>query len=249
MNLQDHVSIIAQTENGQVFSQGMQHSDASLAAAFSDYGLMLLAHTVGADNGDAAVKTAEIILDDMQLNLPSAEQKEMTVSKYGSAASRCLWESLENVNEYLFSQAKNFGISAQNSGVSLLTMQFEEKQFSVAVIGDYSCLLINENNINNLTTHPHTSILLGAEITTQPYIKEQVYFKGDVILMIRTSVVQAIGQEFIRRTLSRFADSPDMALRQINTRMTHLGIEQKPSLVLCRIDRSFETKRRWFSTH
>lgn len=246
MNMQDHISIIAQTENGKVFAQGMQHSDASVVATFSEVGLMLMAHTEGADNGAAALQTVEIILDDMQLNLANAEQQAMTVSGDGSAASQCLRESLENVNEYLFSQATKSGISAQQMGISVVAMQFEKKQFSVAVCGDYCCLLVNQKKIVKLPENPRDSTLLGAEITTQPQINEQVYSKGDVILLIRSSIAKTIGKEFIHRTLSRFAGNPEMVVRQINTRAKHGGMEQKPSLVLCRIDRLFENKRKWF---
>jgi hypothetical protein len=227
----DNLTIIAQNGDGDMVTQGIAVSTSGAVGLDPQQGLAVLAQN-GEQGQDEATLSIEILLDDMQLNLPSVLQE----SESASAAGACLKESVENINEYLLS--KKMQQSPVNSpvSVSLIALQFLKGQLSVLGIGDYGCLLCREQKLTSLLdSFSKKDPLLGVQ-TLISVRNTNTWFKtGDVVVLLHNSVLDAIGEEFVRVTLSRFADNLDMAVRQMNTRAAREGVSQKPQLIICRM--------------
>lgn len=228
MNAQEYLTIIAQTENGDMITSGINSSNGSAIGIDPQLGLVVLAQN-GLQAQDDAKISVEILLDDMQFNLPSVLQES-------ESASECMTESLENINEYLLSKNQQQGECVKNSVVSLIAVQFLHLQCSVIGIGDYHCLIFRQDELRELLppaladeNHLGVNVSMDARKADTPVNTQ------DVIVLLTRPVLMAIGESFIRVTLSRFAENLDMAIRQINTRVARQGLSIKPQIIICRI--------------
>ena len=86
--------------------------------------------------------------------------------------------------------------------------------------------------------------LLGRDTAFQAEACEQTLQEGDVLAMISRDAMTALGNEFLRLTMSRFSDNLEMAQRQINARAQHEGLPSKPEFILLRVDQ-VESARKW----
>lgn len=239
MNLQDAIKFIIQTGHDISTENGIQ-SDGALSIGLDTlHGLLSMAR---GRSGDAAIaeKTLEILIDDMQLNLPTLQQKR------GSKSPEilCLQESLENINEYLLVYAHERGLADTQWGVSLCAFQFSPSNVSCCVYGDFQAYHFREGQINALFTQEMNNHLLGRDTAFQAEACEQTLQKGDVLAMISRDAMTALGNEFLRLTMSRFSDNLEMAQRQINARAQHEGLPSKPEFILLRVDQ-VESARKW----
>lgn len=228
MNAQEYLTIIAQTENGEMLTSGINGSEGSAIGLDPQLGLVVLAQNSQHVQDDAKI-SVEILLDDMQVNLPSVFQES-------ESANECMKESLENINEYLLSKNQQQGEGVKNSAVSLIAVQFLRPQCSVMGIGDYHCLLFHQDKLRDLLppaladeNHLGEHISMGARKADAPVNAH------DVIVLLTHPVLIAIGEAFLRVTLSRFAENLDMAIRQINTRVARQGLNIKPQIIICRM--------------
>lgn len=243
MDLKDSISIIAQTENGQFSENGIQYVDSNVIGVNSQLGLMVL--TSGESQGEqaAAFKAVEIMMDDMQLNLTSKNSK----SKYqGSIALRCMTESLDNINEYLYSHSETDIQLKQPAGVDLAAVQILQNVISSCSVGGLQCLKFSDNKLQVLSDDSKAEDKLGIETSFKPDIVEQAFTEGDIVVLLASSLIKELGQEFIRLTLSRFNENLEMALRQINTRALKNGLKHKPNMIICRKNQVVEERRSWF---
>ena len=241
VNVDDCVSIMAQNEKGEIIKQGLDLCASSAMGINPQLGLVVLADAAQGGQQEAE-KSVEILLDDMQLNLPAVLQGAYSAH----TASSCLLESLNNINEYLYALSHRGGSAQKNSAVSVIAAQFLQHQCSVIAVGQYNCLLLHQDQLEDLVLGA-TNNLLGKDHSVQTLTSEPDIQQGDILLLVASSVVALIGQEFIRVTLSRFRDNLDMALRQINTRVARQGMDSKPAIIICKMLQSRDQERSWLA--
>ena len=242
MNLKESINFLAQTENGQFSKSGIHTFDQQVIAINAELGLMILAQGKVSGENSPAYKSVEIMLDDMELNL-SAIKKESELSV--SVASHCMSESLDNINEYLFSQANTNEAMELGRGVEFAAVQLHHSLISCGSVGGLECLIFSANELRVLGTKTSVQEKLGVGLSLQPEIAEQDFVTGDIVLMLSSDLLQVLTQEFIRVTLSRFNENLEMAIRQINTRALQNGFNHKPALIICSMNQVIEKRRSW----
>lgn len=240
MNLNERVTLCAQTQNGPFAEDGLHPSGRAVMAIYSEQGLLAFAQ------GDSTMAqlALEVLLDDMSLNLPAID---VTSSQAGSAVALCLSESLENINEYLNEQGGDSEPSATDlpRGLSMACLQLLGNQLSYVQTGDLCCLHYSAQRLHALADDESAAQLLGLGLSIRPVIQQTELREGDVYILTSQRFVQLITLEFLRVTLSRFSDNLEMAMRQINTRALRNGLQQKPDILLCRIDPVSANTKSW----
>ena len=237
----DYLKVMAQTHSGWVFDEGIQISHQHVLTVEKNLGLLALSCAETVAEGSAAHMTIQILVDDMQVNLP-ADQERKDESR--SAASICLLESVDNINEYLFDQENSSGSQKE---VSLSAVQFQVGQVSVLMGKDLRVLLFHQGDIVHLGDPSLLPQKLGVSSVFRGDVIEHDVVKDDIVIVLADSHYQAIGDEFLRVTFSRFADNLAMAFRQINTRVAHKGLSQKPAIILARIEQNQEKQGGWLN--
>ncbi len=247
MNQNDKFSYIAQNMDGQSIEQGLADGNGLALAINAELGLMAMAY---AGHEQANPKQAlEILLDDMQLNLPASENRDVNTDTV--LATQCLAESYENINEFLLDTFARDGHSDQLRPVALAAIQFVNDKLSCAVVGDFCCLKFSDERINTLNDIYEVNLkgdsTLGSKSDFRVNMTQHGVKAGDFIMLTTLKVIHAVGEEHIRLTLSRFHDNLDMALRQINTRAAKRGLEQKPAMIIARAESPVVKKRGWLN--
>ena len=234
-NLKKPITMLAQTEKGQFSEQGIHSCTDQVIGINPGLGLMVLAQVDSHEDKTAAHKAVEIMLDDMQLNLSS------------STAKHCLSESVDNINEYLCLQAESTELMYSNKGVDLSAIQIGKNGISSCSLGKLSSLKFSANELQFLGDESATQNKLGVDVSLQASIVEQGFIEGDILFMSSSTLINQLGQDFIRITLSRFNDNLEMALRQINTRAQRHGLKLIPAVIVCRRNQHIGASRSWFN--
>jgi len=246
MNQQEHFTYLAQTVTGHVFVDGVEVAETLAQAVYPQQGLMVMAEgcSVMAD----PQQVIEILIDDMKLNLPPLETRDASTDT--ELASRCLAESYENINEYLLDKPSGSSQPEQNC-VALAAIQFVNNRLSCAVAGDYCCLSFGDDKIQTMNDIHDVNLkgdrALGLKTDFQMNITQHLISEGQIVLLAPLTLVQTVGEEHIRLTLSRFPDNLDMALRQINTRAAKRGMEAKPAIIIARVETALKSKPGWLN--
>ena len=244
MNLKDSINILAQTENGSFTETGIHNTSRHVVGVEQKLGLIILTQGNSQDFNQPAYKSVEIMLDDMELNL-SAKIKSSQLS--GFAASQCMSESLENINEYLCSQSANSETVDETNGVELAAIQIHQSSISYCSVGKVNCLVFNDNlGLQVLAVDNSAQEKLGIETSLQAEVAEHDVVVGDIVVLLPSDLLNLLTPDFIRITLSRFNQNLEMALRQINTRALQNDLPEKPTIALCRVNQMTEKKRSWF---
>ncbi|MBT3203809.1 MAG: hypothetical protein HN349_05780 [Gammaproteobacteria bacterium] len=244
MNLKDSISIVAQINNVQFTEKDIQFSSGEVVGINPELGLMVLAQGECQAEDAAAYKSVEIMLDDMELNLKSTINDSSLSS---SMVDRCISESLENINEYLYFQAERKAGLEKVDGVDLAVVQIQQNNISCCNVGSLSCLRFSGDELQVLGKDSAIDDKLGIKTALQSTIVEKDFSEGDTLLLTSPDLVSQLGHDFIRVTLSRFNDNLEMALRQINTRALRHDFEQKPVIIICRRIHTMKQSRNWFN--
>ncbi len=244
MNLKQSITIVAQIDNEQFSDKNIQVFAHDAVGINPQLGLMVLAASADQGDSDAAAKSVEIMLDDMELNLKPTRQESRHIA---SEVSRCIAESLENINEYLCFQTERIASIETDRGINLSVIQIQPNSISCGNIGNLNCVLFSNNEIVMLNNDPVAEQKLGVNTSLQSKITEHDFVVGDILILSSPELMTQLGEDFVRVTLTRFNDNLEMAIRQINTRALHHGFKHKPTLILCRKTHSIEASRSWFS--
>lgn len=234
MNLFTPMTIMAQLTNGQVFNHGTEQFETQILSVNPKLGLIAMALGDDLSNNAPAPKSVEILLDDIELNL-AANEERVTPLVSESLATLCLRESVDNINEYLFSTLDQSQTQNSGKGIGLAAMLLLNNQLSCFTTSDICCFLFKDNQLSHLIEppDPDSAKQIGVDKAIQPQIVAREFYPGDILIMISAQDLNVLGLDFIRVTLSRFEDNLEMALRQITIRMHRNGLEQDPALILC----------------
>jgi len=237
MNLFNHITILAQLTNGQVFSHGTERSGTQILSVNPELGLIAMALGDDLSNNAPAPKSIEILLDDIELNLGANERRAVPLVNE-SLATLCLRESVDNINEYLFSSTHQNQNQGSGKGVGLAAMLLLKNQLCYFATSDIYSFLFKGNQLSHLIepTDTDSTRQIGEDKAVQPEVVAREYSSGDILVMISAQGLNALGPDFIRVTLSRFEGNLEMALRQMTIRMRRSGSEQNPALILCHIN-------------
>ncbi|MCP4237115.1 MAG: hypothetical protein GY770_26630 [Aestuariibacter sp.] len=184
-------------------------------------------------------------MDDMRTNIPMLA-KAKTESKVAAMAVNCLQESLSNINEYLCSQADKLYGSTAVVATHLSAFQYLNGLMSYVLGAGVRAFIIRNNNIKELSNaYSHLSGALGESTMIESHVETTTLIAGDILFIASSDDISIIEEDFIRITLSRFPDSLETALRQINTRVARKATSQAPGIILCRVMQNTVLKRSW----
>jgi hypothetical protein len=249
MNMQYSISILAQAGEEEPITEGMTGQGSQVVAIDNQFSLFGLAE----DKADQAGKTSrlslEILLDDIQTNLSSREYAQASNDAKHVMATHCIQESFENINDYLISQGSSI-VPAEHEGVALSVMQVIHGECSFIHADEHCCLHFREGKLMNLTqaksTEDSPKTLLGITGTVNIKLNQLSITPGDLLLTCNHELLQHVTPEYLRVTMMRFQDSPQMAMRQITSKAQRSGMQGKPVLVIVTINQITDKPRSWF---
>jgi hypothetical protein len=243
------VSIQAQIGEGALITEGLVGNGSQWVAIDNQFSLFGLAEDKADENGKAARLSLEILLDDIQTNLSSGEYEQATSYEKHVLATRCIEESFENINDYLINQ-KSLQSSASYKGVAMSVLQVIHGECSFIHPDEHCCLHFREGKLKNLSHHKNSDTdsasLLGISEFLPIRIGQLSVAANDLILTCNRELLQYADEEYLRVTLSRFQDSPQMAIRQITSKAQRGGMKTRPLLIMVTINQPAEKPGGWF---
>jgi len=242
MNSLDNYEITGQIEGQPITDSAIQSSDAITFGLQHELGLLIVAKDSNTNDQAAAVKTIEIMLDDMSFNLSA--QTKLTSDQI----SNCLHESVENINDYLLEHNQLNAEDISTKGISLTAIQLNPRGIHCCMHGDTCCLKLSNDSLEFLGSKVSKAKSLGINSALTFTISEHAMDMNDILFLSSYSLVDELGQDFIRMTLARFTDNLYMAIRQINARATQKNILPHASFLLCRKTSATTENKSWFNT-
>jgi len=222
-------SYLAQVETGQKLSSGLFEAEHGVCLIDDETGLAALA--IGpAEHSTSPLKSVQILQDDMHTNLAQITAQEG------------LLESFTNIHEYL----QNTNEFSDDHGIGLVALHAGAGEINVISSGGFQCLHVHNGQVSNLLKGEASFLQLGCR--RFPAL-EQAHCEvdaGDLVVLISHADALRVGDDFMRLTLSRFADTPDVIVRQVNTRLSNRMQRKTPSMVCLRCESVSATKQGWF---
>jgi hypothetical protein len=250
MNQQFIVKILAQTGDDYPVSEGLSGHGPHMVAIDNQYSFFGLAEDLTDADGTVARVALEILLDDVQTNLGSREFEQATEYEKHVLGSRCIEESFENINDYLMDQEFAQSGDAQHKGVAMSVMQVLHGQCSFVHAAEHCCILFRDGQLKFLNraqdSADKVNTRLGVTQALNIQINQIALAAKDILLICNWQLLHYVDEEFLRVTLARFEDTPDMAIRQINSRSSRAGMQQKPLLALVTLSAGAEKSKGWF---
>lgn len=249
MNLQHSTSILAQAGEGEPITDGLIGNGALWVGIDNQYSLFGLAEDKFDETGKSARLSIEILLDDVQTNLSSGEFVQATDYEKHVLATHCIEESLQNINDYLV-HLNSPESPATRRGVALTVVQVIHGQCSILHAAEHCCLHFREGKLADLclntSLEENANTLIGMSESLTLNINQLAVTANDQLLICNRELLKYADQEYLRVTLSRFQDSPQMAIRQITSKTQRSGMQVKPILGMVSINQTPEKSKSWF---
>ena len=249
MNQSYSLNILAQLNDNEPVTEGMSEHGSKIIAINNTYSYFGLADDKDDSTARSARLALEILQDDIQINLSSREYAQATNYEKHVLATHCIQESFENINDYLISQGNSAPASARH-GVALSVLQVLHGECSFIHADEHCCLHFSEGKLNNLTQADSddgdSKTLLGVSDNLNIKVKQLTLASSDLLITCTHELLQCVTEEFLRVTVSRFLESPDMLLRQINSKAQRNGMQGKPLLIIVAIKMVDEKPKGWF---
>lgn len=250
MALKQSIAILAQTSDGKLMNKGISDQGDNIIALDPELALLGLVRDVSEEEAEAARLAVDILLDDMQINLNSAEFEKSSQWEQHSFAARCLQESYENINDFLIQQGQQQADKSSPPTVDLTALQFIYGQCSFILSEAACCLHFHDGDISSLmsdtpagntvkTTHLGVSTDNAFEVGTFEVSTD------DLVMISSHELLKLLGQDFIRVTLSRFHDNAEMIIRQIISKAQRLGMSELPSIIIVTVLQTEPSKKGW----
>lgn len=264
MDLNDYIEIVGLTDVGKV-----RQKNEDAIGSEPKIGLAILADGMGGHKGGevASSMTVDTILEMVNENINNSQLENE--SEF-SDQSVCIKEAVEYANQLVYSTQEAHE-EYRGMGTTIVVLIFYENQVSVAHIGDSRCYLFRDNNLEQVTKD-HSLLqelidrgfytpeeaknssnknlvtrALGIDPSASPDVQENITKVGDLFLMCSDGLTDLVDDEFISLTLERFSDNLEVAAKQLITKANHNGGKDNISIVLCKINKDFSTKKGWFS--
>ena len=266
MNLQNKITIMGLTDTGIVRSK---NEDA--IGYDSSLGLVVLADGMGGHRGGevASSMTVDTVIDKLQQNLPDISPGEVDEASGFSRESICIQEAVVEANQLVY-QAAESNPDHKGMGTTVVVLQFYNNSFSLAHIGDSRCYRMRADKFEQITKD-HSLLqelidrgfytpeearksmnknlvtrALGIDPIVMPDIQEDIVLKNDIYLLCSDGLTDLVEDEDIYLTIKQFSANLEEAAKQLITKANQNGGKDNISVMLCRIDEDFSTRKGWF---
>jgi len=267
MNLQNKITIMGLTDTGIVRAKNED------AIGFdSALGLVVLADGMGGHRGGAIASgmTVDTVIDKLQQSLPEINSGEIDEASGFSRESICIQDAVVEANQMVF-QASEANPDHKGMGTTVVVLQFYNNSFSLAHIGDSRCYRLRAGKFEQITKD-HSLLqelidrgfytveearksmnknlvtrALGIDPVVMPDIQEDIVLKNDIYLLCSDGLTDLVEDQDIYLTIMQFSANLEEAAKQLITKANQNGGKDNISVMLCRIDDDFSTRKGWFS--
>ena len=267
MNLQDKITISGLTDTGIVRSK---NEDA--IGYDSALGLIVLADGMGGHRGGeiASTMTVNTIIDKLQHSLPGVSAGEIDEASGFSRESMCVQDAVVEANQMVF-EAAEANPDHKGMGTTVVVLQFYNNSLSLAHIGDSRCYRLRNEKFDQITKD-HSLLqelidrgfytpeearksmnknlvtrALGIDPVVIPDIQEDIVLKNDIYLLCSDGLTDLVEDNDIYLTIKQFSANLEEAAKQLITKANQNGGKDNISVMLCRIDDDFSTRKGWFN--
>lgn len=242
------VKILAQVGDEEPFMDGVIEAGTLRVAINNDYSMFGLAEDKGDSAGKMAGLALEILLDDVQTNLSSREYTQASSYEKHVLGTRCIEESFENINDFLLSQGG--AASGDRRGLALSALQVVQGECSFIHADEHCCLHFHDGKLMNLSqinrSDDDRKTLLGVGETLHIKVNQLSMTSSDLLLSCGCELFRYVPEDFLRVTLSRFMENPEMAMRQITSKAQRNGMQGRPLLIIVTLQNTNEKSKSWF---
>jgi serine/threonine protein phosphatase PrpC len=266
MNLQNKITITGLTDVGIVRSKNEDSIGFDSAL-----GLVVLADGMGGHRGGevASSMTVDTIIDSLQQRLPEIIPGEVDEASGFSLESICIQDAVVNANQQVY-QAAESNAEHKGMGTTIVVLQFYNNSFSLAHIGDSRCYRLRSDRFEQITKD-HSLLqelidrgfytpeearnsmnknlvtrALGIDPIVMPDIQEDIVLKNDIYLLCSDGLTDLVEDEDIYLTIKQFSANLEEAAKQLITKANQKGGKDNISVMLCRIDDDFSSRKGWF---
>ena len=267
MNLQNKITIMGLTDTGIVRAK-----NEDCIGFDSALGLVVLADGMGGHRGGevASTMTVDTIISNLQKELPKISAGEIDEASGFSRESICIQDAVVEANQAVF-QASETNPAHKGMGTTIVVLQFYNNSFSLAHIGDSRCYRLRSGKFEQITKD-HSLLqelidrgfytpeearksmnknlvtrALGIDPVVMPDIQEDIVLKNDIYLLCSDGLTDLVEDEDIYLTINQFSANLEEAAKQLITKANQNGGKDNISVMLCRIDDDFSTRKGWFS--
>lgn len=245
MTKKNNLSIYTQLPGGLQAGSGIHETDLSVFGVDDTSGLMVAAQGNPGINDSSARVAVEILMDDMQTNLPQFAS-QLKGPEGSTLVKHCMQESIDNINEYLYLKKRDSRTSQPDAWTSISAIQYKQGHLSYIVTGEFSCLLSSGREIVVLKqSRQGEASILGENLAFETPVQSQAVSIGDILVIALQKDLDRIELDFMRLTLTRFQNNLDMAMRQINTRASRNGLDRLPGMIIGRVEQPSSGKSGW----
>ena len=267
MNLQKKITIMGLTDTGIVRAKNEDSIGFDSAL-----GLVVLADGMGGHRGGeiASTMTVDTIISNLQERLPKISAGEIDEASGFSRESICIQDAVVEANQAVF-QASESNPEHKGMGTTIVVLQFYNNSFSLAHIGDSRCYRLRSGKFEQITKD-HSLLqelidrgfytpeearksmnknlvtrALGIDPVVMPDIQEDIVLKNDIYLLCSDGLTDLVEDEDIYLTINQFSANLEEAAKQLITKANQNGGKDNISVMLCRIEDDFSTRKGWFN--
>ena len=267
MNLQDKIIIMGLTDTGIV-----RRKNEDAIGYDSALGIVVLADGMGGHRGGeiASNMTVDTIIHQLQQNIPEITPGEVDAGSGFSMESICIQNAVVTANELVYKTAEE-NAEHKGMGTTIVVLQFYNNSFSLAHIGDSRCYRMRADKLEQITKD-HSLLqelidrgfytpeearnsmnrnlvtrALGIDPVVMPDIQEDIVLKNDIYLLCSDGLTDLVEDEDIYLTIKQFSANLEEAAKQLITKANQNGGKDNISVMLCRIDDDFSSKKGWFN--
>ena len=267
MNLQNKITISGLTDTGIV-----RNKNEDAIGFDSALGLVVLADGMGGHRGGeiASTMTVETVIEKLQHSLPEVSPGEVDEASGFSRESICIQDAVVEANQLVY-QAAETNPDHKGMGTTIVVLQFYNNSFSLAHIGDSRCYRLRADKFEQITKD-HSLLqelidrgfytpeearksmnknlvtrALGIDPIVMPDIQEDIVLKNDIYLLCSDGLTDLVEDEDIYLTIKQFSANLEEAAKQLITKANQMGGKDNISVMLCRIDDDFSSRKGWFT--
>jgi len=266
MNLQNKITIEGLTDTGIVRTK---NEDA--IGYDSALGLVVLADGMGGHRGGeiASSMTVDTVINLLQHSLPAINSGDIDEASGFSMESISIQDAVVAANELIYKTAEA-NPEHKGMGTTIVVLQFYNNSFSLAHIGDSRCYRLRNDKLEQITKD-HSLLqelidrgfctpeearnsmnknlvtrALGIDPIVMPDLQEDIVLKNDIYLLCSDGLTDLVEDEDIYLTIKQFSANLEEAAKQLITKANQNGGKDNISVMLCRIDDDFSTRKGWF---
>ena len=266
MNLQTKLTITGLTDKGIV-----RRKNEDSIGFDSALGLLVLADGMGGHRGGeiASSMTVDTVIAELQKRLPEIAVGEIDEASGFSMESISIQDAVVAANNLVYKTAEA-NPEHKGMGTTVVVLQFYNNSFSLAHIGDSRCYRLRSDKFEQIT-RDHSLLqelidrgfytpeearnsmnknlvtkALGIDPIVMPDIQEDIVLKNDIYLLCSDGLTDLVEDEDIHLTITQFSANLEEAAKQLITKANQKGGKDNISVMFCRIDEDFSSRKGWF---